>query len=285
MYLFYIDESGNRDASLKGIAKDGASYEKDPLFVYVAVSLMEHSWKRFQRNINYAKSELLRDVNRVTGQRLTLSDARVRSSIIRRPSERERHPFFQYLTKEQTISLSEVFYKQLPENKMRCFAVVIDKRKLKDFFDTEKMCKKAYELLLERIQNCLREYHSKHLGMIVADDAGREMNEALSLKHCYFQESGTSAGVKLSNIVETPFFVPDELSNGVQLADLCAYNVYRAFKYKDAEYKYFKEMLPWFYRSETTPAESIDGLKVFPDDSELVEFAREIGKKTARPPV
>jgi uncharacterized protein DUF3800 len=162
--------------------------------------------------------------------------------------------------------------------------VVIDKRKLKDFFNTEKMLRKAYELLLERIQNCLAEYHSTHLGMIVADDNGREFNQSLSMKHCYFQSAGTTSGLRLKNIVETPFFVPDELSNGVQLADLCAYNVYRAFKYKNPDYEYFQKMLPWFYRSRNTAADVIDGLKVFPDDSELVEFARDIAKKSARLP-
>jgi hypothetical protein len=119
MYLFYIDESGNRDATLQGVSKDGRTYEKDHLFVYFAVSLMEHSWRRFQSNINIYKQKLLSDVNHATGQKLTLADARVRSSLIRRPSLRGSHPFFQFLTKEQAIGLADTFYSQIAENKMR----------------------------------------------------------------------------------------------------------------------------------------------------------------------
>ena len=37
-------------------------------------------------------------------------------------------------------------------------------------------------------------------------------------------------------------------SNGVQLADLLAYNVYRAFKFEDFGYPYFERVLPNFYR-------------------------------------
>ena len=49
-------------------------------------------------------------------------------------------------------------------------------------------------------------------------------------------------------IVECPFFTRSELSNGVQLTDLLAYNVYRAFKFEDFCYPYFEKVLPNFYR-------------------------------------
>ena len=68
-------------------------------------------------------------------------------------------------------------------------------------------------------------------------------------------------------------FRSSKLSNGVQLADLCAYNVYRAFKTKNFAYPYFQELLPAFYKRQQ--GQKLDGLKVFPEDSELVAFARQ----------
>ena len=44
-------------------------------------------------------------------------------------------------------------------------------------------------------------------------------------------------------MVEYPFFTRSELSNGVQLADLLAYSVYRAFKGEDLGYPYFERVL------------------------------------------
>jgi len=133
-------------------------------------------------------------------------------------------------------------------------------------------------LLLERVQNFLQEFHPKHLGVIVADDVSVQSNRSLALKHSFFQREGTTSGLKLRNIVEMPFFVRSELSNGIQLADLCAYNVYRAFRYEQPEYPYFQEILGRFYWSQATPGDKLDGLKVFPDDSDLVPMVGEIAK-------
>ena len=148
--------------------------------------------------------------------------------------------------------------------------------------DQAKLHRKAYELLLERIQSFLQEFHAKHLGLIVADDMSIQMNRSLAMKHSFFQRKGTTAGVRLRNIVETPFFVRSELSNGVQLADLCAYNVYRAFRYESPDYPFFARILPRIYHSQRTPDTKLDGLKVFPDDSELVDLGDAIGKIIGR---
>lgn len=63
-----------------------------------------------------------------------------------------------------------------------------------------------------------------------------------------------------------PFFVESYLSNGVQLADLCAYNIFRAFKYESEDYEYFQKILPYIYNSKLTKGSKLDGLKIFPDN-------------------
>ena len=80
--------------------------------------------------------------------------------------------------------------------------------------------------------------------------------------------------MQFKHIVEYPFFTDSKLSNGVQLADLCGYNIYRAFRNLDFHYPYFRSLLPHFYCSKQTDPLKLDGLKVFPEDSDLVEFAR-----------
>lgn len=74
-------------------------------------------------------------------------------------------------------------------------------------------------------------------------------------------------------IVEYPFFTRSELSNGVQLADLLAYNVYRAFKDENLQYPYFDMQLPCFYRRRQGAV--LDGLKVWPEPSPLIAMARQ----------
>ena len=90
------------------------------------------------------------------------------------------------------------------------------------------------------------------------------------MKHAWFQRRGNQ-NVTFRHIVEYPFFTRSELSNGVQLADLLAYNVYRAFKTEDFTYPYFEMLLPSFYRRQ---GQVLDGLKVWPEGSPLIERAR-----------
>lgn len=73
-----------------------------------------------------------------------------------------------------------------------------------------------------------------------------------------------------------PLFTKSNMSEGIQLADLCAYNVYRAFSREDFKYKYFQDLLPFFCVSNKTNPNKIDGLKVFPDESPLVDKAKKI---------
>jgi hypothetical protein len=77
-----------------------------------------------------------------------------------------------------------------------------------------------------------------------------------------------------ADIVEYPMFVDSALSKGIQLADLCGYNIYRAFREQNFSYSYFNNTLARFYCSKQTSIDKLDGLKVWPEDSDLVQFAK-----------
>src|ERR1035441_3245789 len=72
-----------------------------------------------------------------------------------------------------------------------------------------------------------------------------------------------------ADIVEYPMFVDSALSKGIQLADLCGYNIYRAFREQNFSYSYFNNTLARFYCSKQTSIDKLDGLKVWPEDSDL----------------
>ncbi len=135
----------------------------------------------------------------------------------------------------------------------------------------ETLHKKAYEFLLERIQNYMAEYHPKHQALIVMDDTSKQLNRAVAMKHAFFQRAGNQ-NLSFPQIVEYPFFSVSELSTGVQLADLLAYNVYRAFRTEDLDYPYFQMLLPHNYRRQS--GVMLDGLKVWPELSPLAALAR-----------
>lgn len=273
MYFFYFDESGSRDPKVTGVKADGMPMVKDHLYCLTALGMYEGKWPVFDREIARLKLELVGRVNRGRSPRLDLADCEVKSNWIRNPKERAgRSPFLRALTDSERERLVAGMMGQVAARNMTLFAAVVDKRKLHDHVTGEILHKKAYELVLERIENFMREYHPKHNALIVMDDTDRALNRAVSMKHAFFQREGNQ-NVRFRHIIEYPFFTDSKLSNGIQLADLCAYNVYRAFKTEDVTYPYLFELLPRFYRR--LDSQRLDGLKVFPDDSDLVRLTRD----------
>lgn len=275
MYFFYFDESGTRDPGITGMRKDGTTFAKDPLYVLMAVGLYERKWHAFDHAISDLKLQLADRLFHTRHMKLSLADCEVKSVTLRIPTERAKEStFLGALTDADRLRLTQVYYHQIALHRMPLFAVVIDKRKLLPHMTAEMMHKKAYELVLERIERFLYEYHPNHQGLVVMDDTQRQLNHAVAMKHAFFQREG-NRNMMFRHIAEYPFFTDSKLSNGVQLADLCGYNVYRAFRSKDFAYPYFAQLIPAIYCSEQTATDKLDGLKIFPDDSELMAFATE----------
>lgn len=278
MYYFYADESGTCSTS------EAALNSGDWLYVLAAVSLFEHRWHKFEKFLRRRKRQLGDDIHRRAGVRLGLADYEIKSNWIRNAKERADHPFLSHLDEGQLRGLVDAFYEQLGYHHMYVFAVVIDKRHLRDYMDYTRTHRKAWELLLERIQFFMKSEHQKHQAVIVADDVTRQANLALAEKVVYLQEEGTSSGCWLSNISGLPLFTKSELSNGIQLADLCAYNIYRAFSQRDLSYPFFRRIAPYLWRSKTRRDGTVDGLKVFPDESCLVRVKERWEKESPESP-
>lgn len=274
MYFFYFDESGSRDPDV-----GSAIQPKDHIYVLLAVGLFERKWHSFERSISQLKLELADHLRRNGKGSFDLADCEVKSNWLR--IEKARHkesPFLQALPAEDLERLAKTYFEQLKACNSVLIAAVIDKRYLLPHMTAELLHKKAYEFCLERIEQFMAQNHPKHQALIVMDDNSKELNRAVAMKHAYFQRSGNQ-NLQFRHIVEYPFFTRSELSNGVQLADLLAYNVYRAFKKEDYEYPYFDMLWPNFYRRPD--GSGLDGLKVWPEPSPLIAAARRCWRKKA----
>jgi hypothetical protein len=242
--------------------------------VLLAVGMFETQWRPFERAISNLKLELADYLRRDGRGRFELADCEVKSNWIRNAGEREKKsPFLHALHADDIERLVGAYFTQVIERKTVVVSAVIDKRHLHDHMTHETLHKKAYEFLLERIDQYMAEYHPKHRALMVMDDTSKELNRAVAMKHAYFQRAGNQH-TRFSRIVEYPFFTRSELSNGVQLADLLAYNVYRAFRTEDLSYPYFARLLPNVYRRRE--GDLLDGLKVWPEGSPLIGLARAV---------
>jgi hypothetical protein len=282
MYLFYADESGTLDPAVSGQRADGSRFGKDHLYVLAAASLYEQRWHRFDKAINAKKRELIDVLDRSSAAtpKLHLLDCEVKSTWLRIPKQRKAgSPFLHALTDADRTALADLFHDQLGRHHMQVFAVVVDKRYLHDYFDAEKLHRKAWELLLEPIERFLAEEHDKHHGVMIADDVGKRQNRRLAEKHQFLQVAGTSNGLRLRRLIELPLFVPSELSNGIQLADLIAYNVFRCFSRENPAYPFFVRCLPHLWSSRRSGRDQLDSLRVFPPESPLTALLPRIAQQ------
>lgn len=120
MYLFYIDESGNRDFS---------HLEKERFYILTAVGMYENHWKRFHFDITRFKQSIIDRIMRDEGITLDVStDAEVKSTYLRNPKERDKHPFSKFQTDTERLKLSSMFYDQLKQCKAVLISAVIDKQ-------------------------------------------------------------------------------------------------------------------------------------------------------------
>jgi len=283
MYFFYIDETGNLDTRMEITAKSGLKIQGDRYYVLTAVSLFEHQWHGFSKTLDRYKQRLARKVCQRTQVRLDLPDCEIKSNWMRIPKERNAHPFLQGLTDKELEGLSKMFYRQLEHHNMQVFSVVVDKACLHDYFDQEKLQRKSWELLLELIEQFMRAKHNKHQALMVNDDVSIQANKSLATKHAYLLDQGTKKGLWLKHICEMPMFVRSELSNGIQLADLCSYNIYRAFKSGDLDYPFFRLIFPYIWSRTEPVTRPFSGIRVFPYESPLAAQVEKLENEKACP--
>jgi hypothetical protein len=210
-----------------------------------------------------------------------LADCEIKSNWIRLPAERAKHSFLHNITDNELVALTNLFYQQLAHHKMTILSVIVDKRHLHDYMDQAKLHRKAWELLLQLVERFMRGRHAKHQALMVTDEVGVHQNRSLAMKHAYIMDQGTSDGTWLQHICEMPLFVRSELSNGVQLADLCSYNIYRAFKTGDLTYPFFQRIAPFIWSRSEIVKYPFSGLKVFPDSSPLCSLVDNFEREKA----
>jgi len=281
MYFFYIDETGNLDPRLEIPRRDGSVQQGDHIYVLTAVSLFERQWHGFEKTLNRFKQRLAWKVCQRKGVQLDLADCEIKSNWIRQPKARANSPFLAHLTEEELSGLVGMYYRQLGHHNMDVFSIIIDKRYLHDYFDQEKLQRKAWELMLEQIERYMRARHPRHQALMVNDDVSIQANRSLAMKHAHLLDQGTPRGTWLKHVCEMPMFVRSELSNGIQLADLCSYNIYRAFKHEDLNYPFFQEIAPRIWSRSNPIKHPFSGLYVFPGKSPLRALVDALEKERA----
>jgi hypothetical protein len=216
MYVCYVDESGDP-------GKNGSEY-----LLLGAVAIFEGRWRYVREDLD----KLILHFFPPPGTRppeIHLADLRRGKGAYRGMSPAQKAAIIS--------DLCQVAANNLP-SELRMFTVIAHKP---TWFAAnpgktgEDLYSDLFEDLSSRFDLFLRHRNAEGApskGIIIADPHKPDLSKALKAKHGTFQQSGTRWG-RVYNLIETVFFLPSHESPGLQLADLCAYGVWRLLTAND----------------------------------------------------
>ncbi len=177
----------------------------------------------------------------------------VKSNWIRFPQERKKHKYLADLSIEELKQLSFGLMDIIVNNRCTLISTVVNKDSLLRHYGLNKPEPNifAIQYLLERISLFMDYNHPNEQAIVIMDKCSDSIEKILNRTHTLQVEEGYSwKGIK--NIIENIMFVDSQYNNFIQLTDLCAYNVNRAFKDDNPNYPFFKMLLPKFAYNKKT---------------------------------
>jgi hypothetical protein len=228
MFLFYVDESG-----------EIAYNSKSKYFVFNALGISADNWRLINDKVNNLKKSVLR-----TDEVPILE---IKSNWIRFPQERAKHKHLANLSEEDLKRLSNGLMGIIIDNDCTLLSVVVNKDSLLRHYGLNKpeINVFAIQYLLERIALFMGYNHPDKQAIVIMDKCSDSIEKMLNKTHTLQVQQGYS-WQNNKNIIENLMFVDSEYNNFIQLTDLCAYNVHRAFKDDNPNYPFFKALLPKF---------------------------------------
>lgn len=124
---------------------------------------------------------------------------------------------------------------------------------------THQVLHDTFQDVLQRFNIFLTRQHKfgqTNKGLVIIDQARQARYRELFAD---FKRAGTQFQGPLSNVIDIPYFAGRRDTRMLQLADFCAYAVFRNYEYNDNSY--FQRILPKFDRRG--PRDPPDGLKHF----------------------
>ena len=264
-YLFYIDESGQRE-----YGQNTSRY-----FALCGLGVPIDSWQLLNSDVNSIKVSYFDDPT-----------VEIKSVWLRLPKHRKEHYVDRYgIAEEKLTECVTRLYEVLDRPSLHLFGVIVDKVQMQEVYSApQNPSSLAYRLIFERFQHFLEIPDEPTYGIVIfdkIDDAAfrtKGYENLLSRQHLRYLQQGTDF-VKIDNIVEGLLFIPSHVNNLVQLADLCAYNLFRQFRDHGTQwdrptasswplYDHFGRVVRRFYAGPGGVLSGF-GIKKYPDHKKL----------------
>ncbi|WP_157014304.1 DUF3800 domain-containing protein [Mesorhizobium xinjiangense] len=249
MHFFFIDESGTPP-------KPG-SKKSNPYFIIAGIVMHESQWHGIAGEVRHLCAKPKYRVGgeikwRYFGMHNSEPDNSV-SHLDQATRDAFRSEYFSILTKRKSVKI------------IACVASVEAAYNTAYVKDAESLYHYTYKPVSERFQYHLQDLSrfvgDKQLGLIVGDHRGRKQDDEFRVHHSDMVENETAFVSNYDNFVECIFLTPSHMSIGVQMADMVAGAIGRAFNIGDRTF--FDVIRPSFRTNAAGKYEGF-GLVKFP---------------------
>lgn len=224
--FLYLDESGDG-----GWTRKYGGNSNSPYFVYAGVILTPKKNYRVKRKLNDLLNEYF--------------SPRERPEEVHFADLVHQNGKFDNLSNEERDGLSSDIFDLIHEIEPEIMASVVDKDRMKERYGDDANPPKRYgfRATVQRFHKHLVEHDA--VGVLTIDSHERTLD--LQLRNLIYnaQEygikiSGASSkeDTTLPRLMDTVTVSPSEMSAGIQLADVVAYQIHHQFKYSDNSYGY-----------------------------------------------
>lgn len=221
MYLLFLDESGSPPNPEKATGQ---------YMVIGGVIIPEGAWHGVKRDVNRVKQKF--SIKGEIKSKHFGAKAKADNNPLAHlgPDDKSivREYLFSILTRRRSIKL------------LSCVTCVESAYKLDSVKTKDDIYNLTYKGVTERfqyfLQDSTRVTGQFQYGLIISDHRMQQDDERLRARHHDLIDKADKFTSEYKNIVETVLFSPSHVSPGLQLADMVAGAVYRAYQYRDGRF-------------------------------------------------
>jgi hypothetical protein len=221
MYLIFLDESGTPPKPDKSAGQ---------YLVIAGVIIPEGAWHGVKQDI-----DRIRRKYKIIGE--------IKWKHFGSKAKQDNNPVA-HLTKDEKRTLREAFFKIITARKalkiVSCVTCVESAYKMPTVKDQDDIYGLTYKGVTERFQYFLQDSSritgQQQYGIIISDHRMHQDNERLKARHHDLIDQSSAFTSNYPNIIETIMFSPSHVSPGLQLSDMVAGSIHRAYQYSDGWY-------------------------------------------------
>jgi len=246
MFFLYVDGSGNTQIKHKK--------ENNGFYVHGGVIVHERDWKIIETRVTELKKEIFPDLEPNIWE--------LHAHDIWNSRKFFANPDLKLNLERKNCIFSKLVELILKSPEITLINIIVLKDKLRDKYTTPKAKEYSWKMIAERFDHFLRHQNeTTNNGLMFVDSDQKIPEEEIKAILWNAIRYGTNVQ-RIRHVIEDPIFTKSHLRNLIQLSDMTAYIVHRAYSEHNEFKEWLEKLKPSMYQPDGNLASF--GLKEFP---------------------